>query len=246
MKLYFPIPNPRNKLTTDIANTIKEFYPIGLTRESPDYGAYPGTIKLHEIMSDNIGNNKNFKERWGIFLKKLHKELKQSTYKLASSTYGFAPSFSADLELERYEDESLIRVKRLSFAVSLIGPFFTIFGIDETFIKEKQPEFPAFYHAMNVITPSPYKEFKNDFKYLEQQIEKQFNGYQFVPISMSLRLVKGLHHDYLECGKVHNALFNHLFDLADPSFRNFRGDRWYGYGESNVKVTLAAPPPAND
>ena len=246
MKLYFPLNNNRNKLTIDIGNTIKEYYPIGVSRPSSEYEAYPGTIKLRAIMSGNILNNKNFRERWGTFLKKLRKELKKSTYNLVSTTYGVGPSFSADLELERYEDESLIRVKKICFAVSLIGTFFTVYGIDETFIKEKRPEFPRSYHAINVITASPYLEFQNDFKYLEQQIEKQFEGYQFVPISMSLSEVQGLYHDYLECGKVHNALFNHLFDLYDPSFQKFRGDQWYGYGESNVKVTLTAPTPMNE
>ena len=243
MKRYLSLdPKPHNKLAVEIAETIKEFYPVGVSRESPEYNAHPGVIKMNEIMEDNILNNKNYKERWGTFLKKMGKDLKKSTENLRSTTYGIGPSFSADLILENYEDDAIIRVKKLSFAISLIGPFYTVYGIDETGIKEKDHEFGGAYRAINVITVSPFKEFEKDFNYVQQQIEHRFANYKFVPIKMSLAEVKGLYHHYLENAKVHNALFNHLFDLYDTSFGHTRGDTHYGYGESNIKVTLSPPP----
>jgi hypothetical protein len=246
MKRYLSLDTKHNnKLVAEIAETIKEFYPIGIGRESPEYNAHPGVIKMNEIMEDNILNNKNFRERWGTFLKKLRKDLKKSADDLHSTTYGVGPSFSADLILENYEDDALTRVKRLSFAVSLIAPFYTVYGVDETGIKEKDHEFGGAYRAINVITVSPFKEFEKDFNYLQQQIEKQFTGYKFVPITMSLTEVKGLYHHYLQDAKIHNALFNHLFDLYDTSFGHTRGDTLYGYGESNIKVTLSPPPPSH-
>jgi hypothetical protein len=246
MKRYLSLdPKPHNKLAAEIADTIKEFYPIGIGRESPEYNNHPGVIKMNEIMEDNILNNKNYRERWGTFLRKLRKNLKKSAGDLRSTTYGVGPSFSADLILEQYEDNALTRVKRISFAVSLIAPFYTVYGIDKTFIKDKLNELAAGYGAINVITTSPFMEFENDFNYLQQQIEKQYTGYKFVPITMSLALVKELNHDYLEAAKVHNALFNHLFDRYDTSFGYTRGDSRYGYGESNIKVTLSPPPPSH-
>jgi hypothetical protein len=243
MKRYLSLdPKPHNKLAAEIAEAIKEFYPIGVSRESPEYNTHPGVIKMNEIIEDNILNNKNYRQRWGAFLKKLGKDLKKSAEDLHSTTYGLRPGFSADLILERYEDDVLTRIKKLSFAVSLIAPFFTIYGIDETGIKEKDHEFGGTYSAINVITVSPFKEFENDFHYLQRKIEERFIAYKFVPITMSLALVKELNNEFVQDAKVHNALFNHLFDLYDTSFGYTRGDIRYGYGESNIKVTLSPPP----
>ena len=83
------------------------------------------------------------------------------------------------------------------------------------------------YHAINVITASPHEEFEKDFNYLQRRIETRFKGYKFVPISMCLRMIKGLHHDFLEYGTVYDALFNHLFNFYYFPLAHYRGDEWY-------------------
>lgn len=244
---YFSLSHRPYQIWAEVADTIKEFYPMGIDRDSPDYENHPGRIKMNNIIADNILDNKNFRKRWGGFLSILGKDLNKTPDDLFSTTYGLRPGFSADLILERYEDDSLLRIKKLTFAVSLIGPFYSVCGIDETFIRNKYHDFGGGggYHAINVITASPYEEFEKDFNHLQRRVETRFKGYKFVPISMCLKMVKGLHSDFLEYGTVYNALFNHLFNSYYFPLARYRGDKQYGYGEniSGTKITLSPPLP---
>lgn len=75
MKFYLSLTKPYNNLTTAIAGTIKQFYPIGITMDEPGYAEHPGIIKGIQLMEDNIGNDKNYQKRWVSFTDKLAKEL---------------------------------------------------------------------------------------------------------------------------------------------------------------------------
>ena len=187
MKHYFSFEGYPDNLRNEIGKAIEEYYPVAIDQQSAEYFEYPGIKKLQEIMQENIANKTTFNELWKSFLVKLRKGLKK---KIHSTIYGYVPGFSADLILERYEDEAMLRLKKISFAVSLIGPFFSICGVDETFIKEKDHPTKA-YTSINVITVSPYKEFQKDFLYLKEKIEEAFNGYQFVPMIAGLSFLEG-------------------------------------------------------
>jgi hypothetical protein len=235
---YFSLENQRDPVLIEVAKTIKELYPIGINTYSPEYHEYPGIIKIKALIAENIGNNKNYNKIWSSLLKKLRKE---SGKEIDSTTFGVGPGFSGDLILEKYEDPSLIRIKRIAFAVSLIGPFYSICGFDETFIKDDGIS----YHAINVVTASPYKEFEGDFNGIKYGIENQFKDYKFVPFLACLQFLKDL--DVLDSHRqeptVYSALFNHLFDHFNYSLPILRGDRVYGYDKSKFpKVTLTAPP----
>ena len=244
-RFYFSLSHHPFQIWKEVAETIREFYPIGIDRQSPEYEAHPGWKKRGEIINANIIDNKTYIKRWGGFLKILGKDFNTSPDDLQSTTYGVVPGYSADLVLERYEDESLLRIKKLTFAVSLIGPFYSVCGVDETFIKIKHNDYGGGYHAINVITASPHEEFEKDFNHLQRRIETRFKGYKFVPISMCLKMVEGLDHHFLESGTVYDALFNNLFNFYYFPLARYRGDQYYGYGEniSGVKVILSPPPP---
>lgn len=237
---YFPLDNRNKKLYAEIGEAIKQYYPIGVMPDSPEYNEHPGIKKIMTIMEENATQNKKFNKPWGDFLKKLRKGSKR---KIHNCSYVHDVSFSGELILERYQDDALLRIKMIRFSVSLIAPYFTIYGVDETVIKEKADELAYGYRAINVITESPYMEFGTDFNYLQKEIEAQFVDYSFVPIRTSLLYVKGLHTPYFgpdEC-KLHNALFNGYFDFAPVIF--FRGEMYYGSGPSNITVELLPPPP---
>ena len=241
MKRYFPLDNKHAAgLYKTIAETIKHFYPVGLSSFDKEYYKYPGMIELGEILATQIGDNKNYIKSWGAFLKKLRKE---SGKALKATTYGSVPGFSGDLILETYEDEVLRRVKRIAFAVSLIGPFYCVCGIDETFIKDERDERPISYHAINVVTVSPYKEFEAGFNTIENHIKKEFSGYRFIPFETCMRYLQNLEtrHSMGQEGTVYNALFNHLFNFY--THYHSRGDRSYGLERNpNIRVTLSPPP----
>ena len=242
---YFPLDSTRaTSMNSEIANTIKQYYPRGLSNFDPEYGKYPGIIKAHEIICENIGPPE---QKPGPYTKKWHsliKSLRENSEKqIKGTTYGFVPGFSADLILENYEYESFTYTKRIAFAVSMLGPFFSICGIDETFVKEKDREFGGAYNAINVVTASPYKEFEGDFDGIKLLIEKYFPNYKFVPFDVCMMHIKDVQtpHSMGQDCTIYNALFNHLFNFY-THFRS-RGDGYYGSERNpNIKVTLTAPP----
>ncbi|MDR6945176.1 hypothetical protein [Mucilaginibacter pocheonensis] len=240
MKYYFSLEfDPsRSKLLNDIGQAIEKYYPIGFDPDLPEYHQQPGYIKRGDIINENIANANNYQERWGSFINELEQQLDKT---ILSTTYGFVPGFSADLILEKYEDESLVRIKKISFAISLIGPFFSICGIDETFIKEKNDELKRSYNAINVATVSPYEEFEKDFNYLQNKIEEQFKDYTFVPFRTAMHYIKDFKtpDSIGEDSTLYNALFNHLFNYRSPHF--LRGDTLYGYEQNNL-VSITLPP----
>lgn len=159
---YFPLDNRNKKLYAEIGEAIKHYYPIGVMPDSPEYNEHPGIKKIMAIMEENATQNKKFNKPWGDFLKKLRSGSKR---KIQNNSFFTDLSFSGELILERYQDDALLRIKKIVFSVSLITPFFTVFGVDETVIKEKANELAYGYSAINVITESPYMEFETDFNY---------------------------------------------------------------------------------
>lgn len=241
MIFYFPLDSARQKLHVEIGNAIKELYPIGVTRESTGYREYEGIKKIMEVIEESMTRNKKFSTPWVEFLKKLRAGFPK---KVHSTTMPIDISFSGDMILEKYEDNALRRIKRLAFSVSIVSPFFTIYGVDETFIKMIEYKEASGFHAINVITESPYLEFEESFNYLKLEISQQWPNYSFVPIRIGLMNVKGLQTPYsnLEECKVHNALFNGALDYSPVQY--FRGESYYGSGNSDVTVNLSPPPPS--
>ncbi|SDE30910.1 hypothetical protein SAMN05216464_105178 [Mucilaginibacter pineti] len=234
---YFPLDNTHNKLYAEIGETIKEHYPIGVINDTPEYKEHPGIKKIMAIISENAAQNKKFNKPWIDFLKKLRSGSKKKIYNNSLLT---DVAFSGELILESYEDNALFRTKKIIFSVSLIAPFFSICGVDETAIKERGDGFKRAYPAINVITESPFEEFENDFIYVQTEIEKKFTGYKLVPVRVSMCHVKDLHTPNLS-DKLHNALFNGYFDFNHVQF--FRGEMYYGSGPGNITVQMLPPPP---
>ncbi|MCO5945979.1 hypothetical protein [Mucilaginibacter flavidus] len=239
MKKYFPLDSSYNSLFKQLGETIKAFYPAGLSSYEPEYHEYAGIKKLQEIIWEGIGVRKNFRN-WSAFVKRVSAKLNKE---VDGTTYGLMPGYSADLILERHEDNMLIREKKISFAVSLLGPYYSICGIDQTTIKLLDDEATRYYEAINVVTVSPYREFEADFIFIEQQITKKFKGYKIVPFDICMDFIKDVETLYSmgQEGNIYSALFNHMFNFY--AHQRSRGDRYYGLERNpNIKVTLSPPP----
>ncbi len=239
MNPYFPLDNHFNNLYGEIGETIKQLYPIGLARETDEYKAHPGIKSVTKVFEENGFHNAQFNKPWKEFLKKIKSGTKK---KIHNISYLTNPSFSGELILERYHDDALCRVKKIVFSVSQVANFFTIYGVDETYIKEREKPSLNGYHAINVITESPYSEFESSFNYIHTAIAAHFVEYKLVPIRASLYTVKDLqtpYSDLQECS-IHNALFDNSFDYQQVRF--FRGEMFYGAPRSNIDVVLLPPP----
>jgi len=240
MKFYFQLKTPHNKLFADIAETIINTYPIGVQRESKEYNSYPGIKKIDAIVEQSMTNNKKFNKPWRDFLIKIRKSINSRIHNIGMASEF---SFTGELILERYKDDSLVREKKIIFVVSLLGPYFTIYGVDETAIKDKIEQHDIAYKAINVITVSPFKEFEKHFILLKLAIEQEFADYKFVPFKVTTLYIEGVQPPYsnlTEC-TIYGALFNNSFDYRHiPS--PFRGDINYGSEQSNITVRLQPPP----
>ncbi|WDF79842.1 hypothetical protein ACFGVS_11185 [Mucilaginibacter sp. AW1-7] len=227
-------------LHEQIKYSINQIYPVGLNKNTIEYKQHPKIVLLMQNFENRTNNHKQYYQPWIIFLKKLRAKSKKS---IRNCSGPFDTCFSGELILEEYEDMTFRRVKRLFFSVSQVADFFTVYGMDETFIKDKEMPSEPGYRSINVITESPYSEFKIEFNYLQTAIAEQYPGYKFVPIRVSLDLVKGLQtpYSYTDQCSIHSALFDASFELNPVRF--FRGEKYYGSGITNISVSLPPPPP---
>ena len=228
MKFKLPPSEKQSDFYGPIFETIKKYYPIGIKSELPSYQEFPGQIELNKIVIDNIHNKKNFKSRWKDFEKQLGKELKKQ---IIGETYATRPSFSSSLFLKRFSHNELMHNKSLHFSVSLLGPFFTIYGIDETFIKEEKDGRDLCYGSKNIATVSPYKEYEFYFNELKSKIEDKFQGYKFIPFSLHSMFIEGLFDPFYDSKEatIYEALFDDALNGYDTI--RMRGDSRYGYSE---------------
>jgi len=244
MKFHIPITPTQQKFYGPVIESILRYYPVGLKSDSTAYHEFPGQVELGKIVVDNIHSRKNFKTRWTDFEKEIKKAFKKS---VEGQTYATRPSFSSSVILKKFEHEELIHIKSLHFSVSLVGPFYTIYGMDETCITDTKDGRDLFYTAINIVTVSPYKEFEAPFNLLRAKIEERFTDYKFIPFNLHSMAIDGLYDPY------HNdeefTIYRALFDdfLNEYNTYRKRGDYKYGFDEwvkpgEGPQITLGPPP----
>ena len=251
MKFYFTF----NSATHDfwpVYDAIKTYYPIGIQESvSSLYFDYEGQKKLGKLILDNIHDPKNFKERFLDF-----SELVQNQFGLEvqDTTSGQQPLFSLELILEKTEYPGLIKIKKLCLGISLLGDFYTIFGINETIVIGDQKPYPHHYHAVNAVTASPVNDFEQPYLDLKKAVQERYPNHKQIPFAVLTSYMHGLYSKYGvgdEC-MVYNALFDQKL-TTDYLFQQ-QGDRYYANDEwlkegvdlsemKSVEVIVMPPPP---
>lgn len=226
----------------EIYDAIKSFYPLGIPRGEGGgvYFEYAGIKKLEQIVVENIHDENNFKNRWANYRNELAEKLEKE---VIGKTYGQSPSFCSSVVLERNEIGNCTHLKELYFAVSLVGNFFSIYGLDSTLILEDQESFKG-YQVANMVTTSPFKECEKVFSTVENSIRERYPTYKMVPFAFGQQIIDGLQVRYsdAEVCSIHMALFN---DFVQPR-NNFkftqghvvdytRGDDYYGLEDWTIK-----------
>lgn len=241
MKFSLPLSLTQQKFYGLIIDTILSYYPVGQIGDMAEYQKYPGQIQLSDAIVDNIHKRKNFKAKWTDFEREIKKESKK---KIEGQTYGIRPSFSSSLIIKEAKYEDLIHIKSLHFSVSLIGPFFTIHGVDETCIVDEG----LHYGSINIVTVSPYKEFASAFNLVRAKIEKRFEGYKFIPFRLHSMLIENLYDPYGDNESEEYSIYTALFDNGLKGYDTFkmRGDSEYGFNEwtndnDRPDVTITGP-----
>lgn len=215
------------------------------------YHEYQGQKQLGELLAVNIYSPQNYKERFVDFSDKIQE---QFGLELVGTTYGQQPAFSFDLILEKIEYPGLTKIKKLCLAVSLLGDFYAIFGMDQTLVIDDQKPYPSHYYATNAVTLSPYKEFEQPFLNLKKAVQERYPDHKQIPFSILTTYIDGLFgkFDLIHECMVYNALFNQ--QLTNNYMLKIRGDQHFGYNEwlkggvevmemKSVEVIVVPPPP---
>ena len=212
-----------------IYEAIKKYYPIGISESLEE--SFPGRKEKEKLIVENIHQPENYKSRWEDKISKWQQELGLT---IRSTTYGQVPSLSADVFLEEETYKDRILTKKIHISASLLGPFYTLFGLDQTDLVTQSHELnsnPRHYLATHRLVVSPEQEFKETYIKLRDMLESNFEGYRFVPFGIYSSTIEGLHLNFLHLGEpscVYYALFDNMIDFSCPVY----GDQFkYGYDQ---------------
>ena len=214
-----------------IYEALKTYYPIGIEkRVGGIYFEYPGITELERMVVDNIHAKGNYQSKWKQRIDDWSNELEQ---KIIGTTCGQEPSFSAYIELFHDEANDRIFEKRLHFAVSLLGPFYTLFATDLTTLVERDADSKKVsqrYQQTHRNVISPYNGYSELFNSLRRLIERDFKEYKFVPFMIHSAVIKGLQVRYRDesMNRIYHGLFNQHFDFSSRII----GDQYeYGFDQ---------------
>lgn len=112
-----------------IADTIKEYFPIGnKTRlTSNNVTASLDFKKIGKIFNDEFLNQKAYRAKWGKLTSNLKKAFKKPVHGHPDLS---GCGFFGEVIIEEDKKPNFIRQKSLKFYVSILGPFFSIHGVD--------------------------------------------------------------------------------------------------------------------
>lgn len=207
----------------EIYDCIKQYYPIGIEMKNGGvYFQYPGIKKREKIIVENIHNEGSYQTQWINFRQHIARELNTE---VSGQTYGQEPSFSASISVHRKNYETCVHNKALYFSVSVLGPYYQIYGQDTTAIKG--PDNSISHIVINAITTSPFDEYAEYFLLIEAKIKEKYPRHKIIPYIIGKSKIKGLQ---ISLSKeknctVYQALFNQF--LANYAQRP-RGDKRYG------------------
>ncbi len=138
--------------------------------------------KAIRLLEDH--NHKNF-QNWVRFTEEIALHLQKE---INDTTYGQAPSYSSFIRLDTVTTGDVTRKKEIGFFVSLLGPYYTVLGLDRNELRIND----QLFSSTNYLVASPENEFETAFDFLCRQIEEQYKRYRFVPFAICNKTIEGL------------------------------------------------------
>lgn len=121
--------------------------------------------------------------------------------------------------------------KELHFAVSLLGKYYQIYGLNKTVLSYDDLSVPYQIQNLKEIVVSPIDEYKAYFESVELKITEKFKDYRLVPFAVGQSVINGLeifHLDNENCS-INMALFNDFLGFGEQVGEvDIRGDLNYG------------------
>ncbi|TDW95950.1 hypothetical protein [Dinghuibacter silviterrae] len=224
-----------------VYDCIKRFYPLGIPRGSlyKDYAGFKEAVALWE---SEIVNADRCEARWAPFVNEVTLGLGKPVF---GRTYGQAPCYSIAVELERKVLENITRIRELQCFVSILGPFYTVIGIDRNEIQtgERHP-----VRSTNYMVVSPQHEYEDSFRKLCDIVEDRFKGYRFVPYRICTTAIEGLRVWYMDEDEPGNRIFHALFtyqidfNIQTLGAETYGADAWIKEGYVQKGSWVANPP----
>lgn len=216
-----------------IYESIKNYYPLGIDNSGPGiFYDYWGIKKLEELVVTKVHDQETYRLEWSEYCDKISGEIKRP---IIGTTYGQAPAYSGYIELKKEQGETTGFQEELHFAVSFIGPFYTIIGQSTTCLTHRDGEEQSFYPAVNRITVSPDNQTQSYFDFLSDKIESKFKGYKFVPYYINKQTLEGLRVRYRDdkINRIYHALFNDCVQFSDYEKYDplIMGDEFYRFDD---------------
>jgi hypothetical protein len=145
--------------------------------------------------------------------------------------------------MDEFKSKEYTKTKKLCYYISLLGPYYTIYGMDSsdvllptTFSNFDGDEMRVIpYSADHVATISPIFEYESLFVQLQHKIKERFTGYKFIPYSIGVTSIDGISFRYMseddsaEDNRHNNNIYTALFSLKVKPRCRYRGDTNYGF-----------------
>ncbi|MBL0743893.1 hypothetical protein [Chryseolinea lacunae] len=216
-----------------IYDTIKAHFPIDDPEKYTEENiqSFPGLEKIAKAMNDNFVDAKQYRQ-WSALNKLLKKEMKK---KVESTFSLFNFCYSGAVVLEEIKNANFIKSKKLHFYISVLGPYFSICGIDSSTVMmpwdSSIENFP--FEATHAVTISPAFEYETAFRSLEDKIRQRFPGYSFVPYDIGMCTLKGIsfENDHSRDPRMTNTIYEGLYGQLAVHTAMPRGDGRYGFAD---------------
>ena len=216
-----------------IYDSIKRYYPIKQAKRltSEEFAATSGCKKIRELMGEEFFNKGAYHKKWGKFVSALRKSLKKP---IAAYPTISGPSLFGEVTLSKIKHDDYVFEKVLNFHISVIGPFYSIQGIDRsTALLPMDSRFgPAQlgnYGAINSATLSPVFEYEDPFNALETALRRRLPGYKFIPYHIGMSTIKNISRPDDSFGlAAMDTIYEGLFGSTAVYHAQVRGDERHG------------------
>lgn len=213
---------------------IANYYPVTSTERLTEHnvGQSLGFRKISERVEQEFINQKTYRGKWEKFASELKKKLKKPVSHEPELTSG--ASFMGEIILKETKLDDFAFTKTLTFHISILGPFFTIYGVDHStvFSKLDYPHGPQTGHftATNALTISPLFEYQELFTAVEKEIRAFFPGYLFVPYKIGMTTIKNISiKDDSRDPRMMDTVYEGIFGTRSVHDCQRRGDERYGF-----------------
>lgn len=201
---------------------IIKYYPLGVNPFDDLYNQYSGSILLQDI-----GYEKLQPAVYGKW-KTLVKQLKEEDNMILSCDFESLipyPCYCGKLRLYKEKKGSMLYTRELNFHLSLIGNFYTIYGLDKVQLNSGTTESISFDP---ILYYSPHSIYAKYFDSVRNKILENYADYKFIPFKILSRRPEFLQVSGAKVKNGQNAsIFQALFTFEDVTNYVARGDVWY-------------------